>query len=67
MRRTGVGEAHARGYRAAERYREVADMIRKDERRHTPEARELLEAVNQVRVAADNAQAGWSQQKRAMI
>ena len=42
-------------------------MILKDGRRDTQEARELLPAVEQLRLVANQSQAGWSRCKRAMI
>ena len=54
-------------YKAGERYRDAAAMILKAGRRSTTHAKELLDAVSQVRVAADEASWSWTQQKRAMI
>ena len=52
---------------AAAQYREVTDMILKSGSRNTKHSRNLMDAVNQLRSAAYEADAGWSQEKRAMI
>ena len=57
----------ASAHDAALRYREVAAMILKDDRRDTPEGKELMAAVAQLRLAANEAQTEWSRCKRAMI
>jgi hypothetical protein len=54
-------------HEAAVRYREVADMILKSGSLNTKHSRDLLDAVNQLRSAAYEANAGWTQEKRAMI
>jgi hypothetical protein len=53
--------------RASKQHRETAEMIMKSGSRNTAEARELLDAVNHVRSVAQEASAGWTQEKRAMI
>ena len=54
-------------HQAAEQYREVAEMIMRTGGRNTAEAKELLAAVNRARFVAHEADAGWNQQKCAMI
>ena len=54
-------------YKAGERYHDAAAMILRAGSRSTTHAKELLDGVNQARVAADEASWGWIQQKRAMI
>lgn len=54
-------------HKAAQQYRARAEMILKAGDRDTPLAKDLLEATRQVRVAANQAAANWTQEKRAKI
>ena len=52
---------------AAQHYRDVAEMILKAGNPDTPHSRNLLEAVENLRIAADQADTGWARHKRTMI
>lgn len=54
-------------HKAAAQDREVANMLLKSGNRNTKHSRDLLDAVDQLRSAAHEADAGWTQKKRAMI
>lgn len=62
---SGIPEAAP--HEAAQRYREVVALILKDGRGDTAEAKDLMEAVAQLRFAASEAETGWASSKRKMI